>query len=71
MEDILTGLKQPTCLSSRKIKKKKLMIKKSKLKCPKCKNTNDNDSENCKHCRTIIVKTGMLKKKDLKKLKEI
>lgn len=47
------------------------MVKKSKLKCPKCKNSNDPDKEDCGCCGTTIIKTGILKKKDLKKLKEI
>ena len=47
------------------------MVKKSKLKCPKCKAQNDQDVEDCSHCGATVLKTGMLKKKDLKKLKEI
>lgn len=47
------------------------MVKKSKLKCPKCKTHNDPAAEECCNCSTTVVKTGMLKKKDLKKMKEI
>ncbi len=47
------------------------MVKKSKQKCPKCKNSNNEETEVCGKCKTTVIKTGMLKKKDLKKLKEI
>lgn len=45
---------------------------KRKLKCLKCKQPTDQTLEICCHCGTVLItKEGMLKKKDLKKMKEI
>ena len=47
-------------------------MQKRKSECPKCKKHVNPYDTVCFHCGAVlVVKTGMLKKKDLKKFKEI
>jgi len=51
---------------------RRIAMPKRKAKCRKCKKEIDNDAVICHNCGAIIpTKRGMMKKEDLKKLKEI